>query len=138
MQTIVRTSITRPWQWGIVAVFDKVAEGDLPEFAPESLASVNQSGLIVRIRHAQDIEDFDESFAEGTVTISFHEEAVEPAQGRQFVCAGQLSTPGGTLSVGDADMEVVVPPATGVTNILVSVADPAERSPEYIWLDIWP
>lgn len=44
----------------------------------------------------------------------------------------------GTLSVGDADMDVVVPAAIGATNILVSVTDPDERSPEQIWLDIWP
>lgn len=138
MQTIARTSITRSWHWGIVAVFDKAAEGDLPEFVPDSLASVNQSGLVVRIRHAQDVEDFDESFAEATITVSFHAEPVEPAQGRHFVCTGKLSTPGGTLSVGDADMDVVVPAVTGVTNILVSVADPDDRSPEHIWLDIWP
>lgn len=94
MQTIARTSITRPWQWGMVAVFDKGAEGDLPEFAPNNLASVNQTGLVVRICHAQDVEDFDEGFAEATVTVTFHPSPVEPAQGRHFVCSGKLSTPG--------------------------------------------
>lgn len=99
---------------------------------------MNEFGLVVRICRAQDVEDFDESFAEATITVTFHPGAVEPVQGRHFVCAGKRSTPGGTLSVGDADMDVVVPAATGVTNILVNVADPEESSPKHIWLDIWP
>ena len=139
MQPILKTSIVRPWHWGIVVLTDSSAAGDLPDVDPKSLVSASEAGLIVLIRHAQDIEILSEpDFAEGTVTLTVHQGPAELNPERTAVHTGLLSTPNGSLSVGDADTDVVVPAVPGITNVTVSVTDPADLSPDHIWVDLWP
>lgn len=90
------------------------------------------------MRHAQDVEDIDLGFAEATVSISLHQDEMTPDDGKHALGGGILSTPEGTLSVGDADMDVVVPAHKGVTQFLISVEDPSDLPPEHVRVDLWP
>lgn len=85
-----------------------------------------------------DVGDLELGFAEATVSIALHENEVAPNEGRQAVGGGVLSTPEGTLWVGDADMEVVIPAHKGMTHFLVSVEDPGDFSPDIVRVDLWP
>lgn len=72
------------------------------------------------------------------MSIAVHQNEVEPAAGIHAVGGGMLSTPAGTLSVGDADMNVIVPVHKGLTQVLVSIPDMADLSPEHVKVDLWP
>lgn len=90
------------------------------------------------VQHAQDVEESDLGFAEATVSISLHQDEVTPDDGNKAVGGGVLSTPEGTLSVGDGYMNVVVPAHKGMTQFLISVEDPSDLSPEHVRVDLWP
>lgn len=138
MQPILTTSIVRPWQWGIVVVSDSSAPGELPELVRDQLVSANEVAVVVLIRHAQDVDEVELGFAEGTVTVTFHPGTSEERPGHHRVYLGVLSTPRGMLSIGDADMEVMLPAQPGETKVAVSVAETDDPSPDHVWIDIWP
>ncbi|MFJ5956310.1 hypothetical protein ACIQC5_10160 [Paenarthrobacter sp. NPDC092416] len=137
-QPILVTSIRRPWHRGIAVVTGPGQTEDFPEIEPDRPFCSTSGALVIMVRHAQDIDDIDLGFAEVTVSIALHQNEVVPEAGYHAVGGGVLSTPEGTLSVGDADMEVVVPAQKGITQFRVSVADPAESSPEHVRVDLWP
>jgi hypothetical protein len=137
-QPIIVTSIRRPWQWGMAVVTSPGQGEDFREIEPGRVCSSTPGALVIMVRHAQDVDDFELGFAEATVSIALHENEVAPNEGHHAVCGGVLSTPEGTLSVGDADMEVVIPAHKGMTHFLVSVEGPGDFSPESVRVELWP
>lgn len=137
-QPILVISIRRPWQWGIAVITGPGQVEDFPEIEPDRPVCSTSGALVMMVRHAQDVEDIDSGLAEATVSIALHQNEVGPEAGNHAVGGGILSTPEGTLSVGDANMEVVVPAHKGMTQYLVSITDPGDLSPEHVRVDLWP
>ncbi|WP_155848568.1 hypothetical protein [Arthrobacter sp. 35W] len=140
------TSLARPWNWGIVVVTDNSATGELPDIEPGRVVSANETGLVILIRHAQDIDDDlnddsdddgDPDLAEGSVSAAFHHGPVDVHPERQLVYEGTLLTPSGTIHIGDAELSVAVPAGASETRVLVSVSAADDSSPDQIWLDLW-
>ena len=106
---------------------------DFPVIEPDRPFCSTSGALVVMVRHAQDVEGIDLGFAEVMVSIALHQNEVVPKGGDQAVGGGVRSTPEWTLSVGDADMEVVVPAhKVMTTQFRVTAADPADLSPEHV------
>ncbi|MFE6967657.1 hypothetical protein ACFVAJ_21465 [Agromyces sp. NPDC057679] len=132
-------TVKRPWHWGIVIVSDPDLGGQIPEVDPESRVSANESGLIVLVRHAQDVEDFngDLEWAEAEVTVIHRSEAPPTLDGRTQVFEGRLETPSGRLQIGDADDEVVMNGLTTASFVRVGSPSHDMDSPSRVWIDVW-
>ena len=137
-QPILVTTIRRPWHWGIAVVTGPGQTEDYPEIEPGRPFCSTSGALVIVVRHAQDVEDIDLGFAEATVSIFLHQEEITLDDSNQAVDGGLLSTPEGSLSVGDADMNVVVPAHKGKTQFLIRIEDPSDLSPEHVRVDLWP
>lgn len=131
--------VTRPWHWGIAIVSDASLGGEIPEVDPARGVTGNHNGLIILVRHAQDIPSFDGEFdwAEATVTVTLWED--DPASPeRPVIYDDSLDTPSGRLSIGDADDDLVVAAHHGRTRVVVSVTDPSDKAPDSVWVDLYP
>jgi hypothetical protein len=136
-QPLFEVTLTRPWHWGIAVVFDH--DGEVPDVDPEQLVSVGTSGLVILVRHAQDsIKSFDGDWDWATACLHVRLlTAAEPTE-RSIACDTVLQTPSGRLSVGDADGDVALSTHHHRTRVVVSVEDPADTSPDKVWIDLLP
>jgi hypothetical protein len=139
MQALTTVTVTRPWHWGIAILSDPSLGAETPEVVPEAGVSANGKGVVVLVRHAQDVETFDGDFdwAETSVTIRHWSGAPPTEPDRTVVFEGPLATPTGRLWIGDADQEVVM---SGLrTSSTLRVASPSDdlESPERVWVDVW-
>ena len=138
------TVLTRPFHWGIVVMNDPKLAGQLPDVEPGRMVTASKFGVIVTVRHAQDIEadSFDGDFEWAEVTVTSRLLAEVPADsGWRPVYSGRLLTPSGQLYLGDADEDVRVPAHPGRSTVTVSV--PAELpeedlTPDAIRIDLLP
>lgn len=132
--------VTRPWHWGIAIVSDASLGGEIPEVDPARGVTGNRSGVIVLVRHAQDIPSFEGEFdwAEATLTVTLWEEDDAGPAERAVIYDDSLRTPSGRLSIGDADDDVIVTTHHELTRVIVSVADPADKAPDSVWIDLYP
>jgi hypothetical protein len=134
-QPLFEVTLARPWHWGIAIIFDK--DGDAPEVDPHQLISLGPSGMVVLVRHAQDsIESSDGNWEFATATLHIRLLSVSEPAPRPIACDAVLQTPSGLLYVGDADGDVVLPTHPGRTHVVVSVEDPADTSPDSVWIDL--
>lgn len=71
MQPISSVLIRRAFHWGIVIVSDVKSSGDIPDVDRDALVAANEHGLVVAVRHAQDIASFEGDFdwAEAEVVV---------------------------------------------------------------------
>jgi hypothetical protein len=143
MQPLATVCIRRPFHWGIVVVSDVESGGLIPDVDTESAVSANENGIVVLIRHTQDIDSFDGEFdwAEAEVLVRLLSEAEPPAPDRREGFRGRLMTPTGRISVGDADGEVVHPAHPGWNEVVVTVAsdvNATDLSPDAIRIDFLP
>ncbi|MBS42203.1 MAG: hypothetical protein CMH83_03290 [Nocardioides sp.] len=139
MQALHTVAVTRPWHWGIAILSDPSLGGEIPEVDPKARVSASSNGVVVLVRHAQDVESFEDDFdwAEATVTIRHWSAAPETEADRTVVFEGVLATPTGRLWLGDADEEVVM---TGLsTETALRVLSPSDDldSPDHVWVDVW-
>jgi hypothetical protein len=97
---------------------------------------------VIGVRHAQDnVPNFEPGFdwAEAAVTIRCLVEPPEEDSSRRVTYRGVLSTPGGTISIGDADDQVLIPAHPIATEVIVSVlAGVADDCPDKVRLDLVP
>lgn len=143
MQPLLTTSIRRPFHWGIVIVADAESRGKIPEVEPDKAVSSNEHGIIALVRHAQDIDSFEDEFdwAETEVVVRLLTEADLPSVDRSEVFRGRLKSANGRITVGDADSDVETPAHRGWNELVVTVAsDAAVRgsSPDELRIDLIP
>ncbi|GAB3871994.1 hypothetical protein [Terrabacter terrigena] len=143
MQPLSTALIRRPFHWGIVIVSDVKSGGDIPEVHPNALVTANDHGVIVLVRHAQDIPSFDGNFdwAESEVMVRLLPASAATRTDRREVFRGRLSVPSGRISMGDADDEVVHSAHSGLNEVVITVArdvDESDRSPDAIQIDLLP
>src|ERR1017187_4222750 len=120
VQPLSEVTLVRPWHWGIAIVVDPECEA--PEVQPEQVVTVDESGLVVLVRHAQDIEADALGDDRKLATATIHVRALANAEPtpRPVLCDVVLITPSQRLGIGDARGEVVLPtPGTGRTRIVV-------------------
>lgn len=139
MQPLTSVVVTRPWHWGIAIISDPSLGGEIPEVRPDARVSANRSGVVILVRHAQDIESFEGDFewAEARVSVRYWASAPEISDGTTVVFEGTLATPTGRLWIGDADDEVVISGLT--TSSKIRIASPSKDldSPDQVWVDTW-
>jgi hypothetical protein len=139
VQPLSEVTLVRPWHWGIAIVADP--EGEVPEVQPGQAVTIGESGLVILVRHAQDIEaevfEGDGEWATATVHVKTLAEAESTP--RPVLCDVVLNTPTYRLGIGDADGEVIVPcPGMGRTRLVVSADDVGEGGLDEVWVDLLP
>jgi hypothetical protein len=69
MQPIYEVTLSRPWHWGIAIVSAPGAA--VPETLADSLVTATAEALVIKVRHAQDIEAevFEDDWQWSTSTI---------------------------------------------------------------------
>lgn len=139
MQALTTVTVTRPWHWGIAVLSDPSLGGEIPEVVPESGASSNGKGLVVMVRHAQDVDLFEDDFvwAEASVIVRHWPGAPPVDPDRTVVFEGPLPTPTGRLEIGDADERVVMTGLTASSTLRVLSLSDDSDSPDRVWVDVW-
>jgi hypothetical protein len=143
MLPLITTCIRRPFHWGIVVVADSESGGSIPDVDPETAVSSNEHGIVILMRHAQDIDSFEGEieWAEAEVLVRLLAQLETQSDGRREVFRGRLATPSGRISIGDADGDVVHPAHKGWNKVIVSVASDVsvtDLSPDAIRIDLVP
>jgi len=138
MQPLYEVSVARPWHWGIVVA--SASTGQLPEGVGTSLVVGNSAAVVVKVRHAQDVDlpvfEGEWEWITATVHVRSLTEFDEPVG--QVLYDGSLSLPDGRLTVGDADNEVVVNDLDPKTLIRVRSLDVEATGLAEVWLDLCP
>ena len=139
VQPLSEVTLVRPWHWGIAIVADP--KGEVPEVQPEQVVTIGESGLVILVRHAEDIEAevFENDWEWGTATIHVKTLAEAELTSCPVLCDVVLNTPTYRLGIGDADGEVILPcPGTGRTRLVVSADDVGEGGLDEVWIDLLP
>jgi hypothetical protein len=138
-QPLLTATIRRPFHWGIVVIAPD-GNAQIPEVASDTLVSSNGQGLVILVRHAQDVESFDGDFdwAEAEITVRLLVEPQAATPDRE-VFRGVINVPDGRLAVGDADGDVIVPAHHGA-NLVVVTIEPSQPalSPDVVQVDLLP
>jgi hypothetical protein len=139
VQALSTLTVRRPWHWGIVVLSDPTLGGEIPDVDPGARVSAHGNGIVVLVRHAQDIPSFDGDFdwAEATATVRHWSEEPTAELGRTALFQGALATPSGRLWLGDADNGVVISGLTETSVLRVSSPSDELDSPDQIWIDVW-
>lgn len=138
MQPLNEVTVSRPWHWGIAIVSAPLAA--VPEVLDQGRVTASQEALVVKVRHAQDIEaevfEDDWSWATATVVVrsltGFDEDAAD------LVYEGLLLLPDGRLSIGDADGEVIVADLPARSRVRVHAPDGAGSEATFVRIDVSP
>jgi hypothetical protein len=137
MQPLYEVTLTRPWHWGIAIVSAVGAE--VPESLSGVFATTSQDALVLRVRHAQDIdaEVFEGNWDWATATLRVRSLTDFDADDAP-VHQGVLRLPGGRLMIGDADSEVTVNDLNENTRIRVYLDAEDGQGPTAIRIDLAP
>jgi hypothetical protein len=124
-----RLDIRRPFQWGILIIADPRASA-LPELVGGEAVVASDSAVIVGVRHAQDVDDLDDTDFE--VAVSCAPGPVE--RGSALAFDGVLTVQSGRLDVGDANHWDALLVSPGRWRIQIET-DPAEHPERLtVWL----
>jgi hypothetical protein len=120
LRTIV---IRQPFHWGLVFIQADGAVADMPDVDPDHLISANATGIMVRVRHAQDTDSTADpiEFAEVEVTVRVLTEPEDVSASRRVAFQGALAASTGRITFGDADRWIVVPAHVGANELVISV-----------------
>ena len=123
----------RPFHWGALLIMD-ASSTDVPRQPLESGIARSDAGLMVPVRHAQDVDfaglDPDEAVPPFEVDVEVH---AGPPRGP--VSADHVvRITSGALTIGDADHEVHVDVEPGRVRIAVDLDDPHHAERVRIWL----
>jgi hypothetical protein len=143
VQPLATALIRRPFHWGIVIITDAKAGEQIPEVEPDLPVTADDHGIIALVRHAQDISSFEDDFewAEAEVLVRLLSAEATSSAERREIYRGPLLVPSGSISIGDADGEVIHPAHHGSNVVVVSVAadlDPANLQADRIQIDLLP
>jgi hypothetical protein len=138
MQPLYEVSVARPWHWGIVIA--SASTGQLPDGMGTSLVVANSHAVVVKVRHAQDVDlpafEDDGDWMTAIVHVRSLTE-FDQVVGR-VLYDGSLSLPDGRLTVGDADHELVVNDLDPETLIRVRTLDVEATGLAEVWLHLCP
>jgi hypothetical protein len=138
MQPLFEVTLARPWHWGIAIVSAPGAA--VPETLEPSLVTATRDALIIKVKHAQDIEA--EVFEGGWdwATASIHVRSLtefNPAD-ESVVFEGLLRLPDGLLTIGDADSQVRLNDLSNPSRVRVYADDASDAGAASVRIDIAP
>jgi hypothetical protein len=113
-------TITRPFAWGMLVIGD--AEDRALRFDGNGTVSATEFSVIVRVRHAQDVDDLDDDPFAVTVRV----ESTAKVGGESV----EIAVPSGELFVGDGESFEAISVEPGLWRVEVEV-EPAD-SPERV------
>ena len=137
MQPLAEVTLTRPWHWGIAVLGDPLAEVPT-QFDDASAVALGRDVVVLRVRHAQDIEAdrFEGDWDWATATIHLRSLVEEEATDRFVVCDTVIDTPEETVSLGDADGMLAMPAPSSRTRLIVSSEEVEPAALEAVWVDL--
>lgn len=129
-------SHTRAWGWGVAFLYDPV-HGDIVDVDPDAPVTITPTGLDVKVRHAQeyDYANGEKGPAVTAMHIARPDKDVPPH--RAVVVQATLDTPTRSLSIGDADGEILVPTPGARTRVVISHGDAESYSPDQVWIELY-
>jgi hypothetical protein len=130
------TTVTRSWAWGAAVVGDP---GAAPPTPTEALVTIGTGALVLRLRHAQDVEVVggETSLATATCHVRVLDEAEQTA--RTTLCDVVLETPSGKLSLGDGTGAVAIEVEGSPRHRLVVSAEHLRSAGlDEVWVDVVP
>lgn len=134
------TTIVRPWRWGIVIVAD--AGSGIPEVVQGQLASTGPYGVILRVRHAQDVvipdDAADDSVYEASASVHVSVHAADVDHQRATVCDVTFATPSGRVTIGDAEDELAIDWAGADVRLIASADSLDPFGLDEVWIDLMP
>lgn len=138
MQPIYEVTLSRPWHWGIAIVSAPGAA--VPETLADSLVTATAEALVIKVRHAQDIEAevFEDDWQWSTSTIRVRYVADLEVTTDEVIFDGILRLPDGRLAIGDADSEVILNDLDVATQVRVVALDRSDFGANDIRLDVAP
>jgi hypothetical protein len=138
MQPSYEVSLSRPWHWGI-AILSAVG-ASVPEQLDQSVVTGRPDCLVVKMRHAQDIdaEVFEGGWDWATAAIHLRSLPDFDQPAGTVVYEGVLTLPVGRLSVGDADSEMILNDLQPRTRVRILVDEVAEHAPSAVTVDLAP
>jgi hypothetical protein len=138
VQPLYEISLTRPWHWGIAIA--SAPGAPVPDDLGTSLVVGDSACLVLKVRHAQDVElerfEGDWDWATATVHVRSLTSLEEPEG--LVLYEGELTLPDGRLTLGDADSEVAINDLERATRVRVRCAVAEETGMEEVWLDLAP
>jgi hypothetical protein len=136
MQPLYEVTLTRPWHWGIAVVSSPKAV--LPDVVGDSPVVVGTKALVIKVRHAQDVEVevFEGDYDWATATIHVRSLTELQPTNRVIVHEGTLNLPDGRLAVGDADGEIVVADLSPQTRVRVEADEVTTFGLPEVWIEL--
>lgn len=138
MQPLYEVTLSRPWHWGIAIVSTPSAM--VPETLSQSLVTATPDALVIKVRHAQDIdaEAFEGDWDWATATIRVRsltdfEDTAEPP-----IYEGVLRLTNGQLAIGDADSKVTFNDLDKQTRVRVHAAKESDFGATDVRIDLAP
>lgn len=138
MQPLYEVTLSRPWHWGIAIVSTPSAV--VPETLSQSLVTATPDALVIKVRHAQDIdaEVFEGDWDWATATIRVRsltdfEDTAEPP-----IYEGVLRLTNGQLAIGDADSKVTFNDLDNQTRVRVHAANESDFGATDVRIDLAP
>jgi hypothetical protein len=123
---ISELTATRSFAWGVLVVGDAESH-DIPPLEPLKTIAATDSTVVIRVRHAQDVTDIDDSEFLVNVRVaadSGHGEGVEAT----------VAVPSGRLSVGDANAADIVNLRPGRWRLRIEVEPDDVPERVAVWL----
>ncbi|MGH8892474.1 MAG: hypothetical protein ACRDWY_04085 [Actinomycetes bacterium] len=136
MQPLYEVTLTRPWHWGIAVVSSPKAE--VPDVVGDSPVVVGTDAIVIKVRHAQDVEleVFEGDWDWATATIHLRSLTEMQPTNRVVVHEGILTLPDGRLAVGDADGEIVVNDLSSQTRVRVEADEVTAFGLPEVWIEL--
>jgi len=138
MQPLYEVTIARPWHWGIAIVSAPGAA--VPETPYLSLVTATSDALVIKVRHAQDIEAevFEGDWDWATASIHVRS-LIDFDQVQESVAfEGLLQLPTGELTIGDADSEVTLNDLSNPSQVRVYATNDSGAGAASVHIDVAP
>lgn len=138
MQPLFEVTVTRPWHWGIAIASAPGAA--VPETLEASLVTATADALVVKVKHAQDIEGevFEGDWDWATASIHVRSLSEFNPADESFAFQGLLLLPTGELTTGDADGEMRLNDLSNPSRVRVYVNDATDAGAASVRIDIAP
>lgn len=138
MQPLFEVTLTRPWHWGIAIMSAPGAA--VPETLEPSLVTATPDALVIKVKHAQDIEAevFEGDWDWATASIQVRSLTDFKPADESVAFEGLLRLPAGELTIGDANSEVRLNDLSNPSRVRVYATDTSDAGAASVRIDIAP
>ena len=138
MQPLYEVTLARPWHWGIAIV--SAPDAAVPETLEPTLVTATPDALVIKVRHAQDIEAeaFEGDWDWATASIRVRSLTELDQTGEPVAFEGLLRVPTGELIIGDADSQVRVNDLSDPSRVRVYADNASDSGATSVRIDFEP